>query len=201
MKIFYRFYLLILFLPSVVTADAISLEKLTLYINNIKTLEANFEQVNNDNSVSTGSLLIKKPGKLRMQYEEPNDSVVLVSSGFVTIFDLKSKAPPQTFLLEKTPFRVLLFSDLSLERVNMGVNYNSEESKTILTVKDLENQNEGYIEMTFTDNPIILEQWLLVNSMEEKIIVKLTNVSIGGNISNNLFDTTLVELENNYNNH
>lgn len=191
MKIFYRFYLLILFLPSVVTADPISLEKLTLYINNIKTLEANFEQINNDNSRSTGRLLIKKPGKLRMKYEEPNESVVLVSSGLVTIFDLKSNAPPQKFLLEKTPFRVLLFSDLSLEMVNMGVNYDSEESKTILTVKDLKNQNEGYIEMTFTLNPIVLEQWLLVNSMEEKIIVKLTNVSLGGNMSNSLFDATL----------
>jgi len=191
MKIFYRFYLLILFLPSVVTADAISLEKLTLYINNIKTLEANFEQINNDNSVSTGSLLIKKPGKLRMKYEEPNESVVLVSSGLVTIFDLKSNAPPQNFALENSPFRVLLFSDLSLEMVNMGVNYDSEESKTILTIKDLKNQNEGYIEMTFTLNPIVLEQWLLVNSMEEKIIVKLTNVSLGGNMSNSLFDATL----------
>ena len=194
MKIFYQFYLLILFLPSVVTADPISLEKLTLYINNIKTLEANFEQINNDNSVSTGSLFIKKPGKLRMKYEEPNESIVLVSSGFVTIIDPKSNAPPQNFALENSPFRVLLFSDLSLEMVNMGINYNSEKSKTILTVKDLENQNEGYIEMTFTDNPIVLEQWLLVNSMEEKIIVKLTNVSLGGNMSNSLFDATL-ELE------
>ena len=194
MKIFYRFYLLILFLPSVVTADAISLEKLTLYINNIKTLEANFEQINNDNSVSTGSLLIKKPGKLRMKYEEPNESVVLVSSGLVTIFDLKSYAPPQKFTLENLPFRVLLLSDLSLEMVNMDVNYDSEESKTILTVKDMKNQNEGYIEITFAHNPIVLEQWLLVNSMEEKIIVKLTNVSLGGNMSNSLFDATL-ELE------
>ena len=191
MKIFYQFYLLILFLPSVVTADPISLEKLTLYINNIKTLEANFEQINNDNSVSTGSLFIKKPGKLRMKYEEPNESIVLVSSGFVTIIDLKSNTPPQNFALENSPFRVLLFSDLSLEMVNMGINYNSEKSKTILTVKDLENQNEGYIEMTFTDNPIVLEQWLLVNSMEEKIIVKLINVSLGGNMSNTSFDATL----------
>ena len=191
MKIFYQFYLLILFLPSVVTADPISLEKLTLYINNIKTLEANFEQINNDNSVSTGSLFIKKPGKLRMKYEEPNESIVLVSSGFVTIIDPKSNAPPQNFALENSPFRVLLFSDLSLEMVNMGINYNSEKSKTILTVKDLENQNEGYIEMTFTDNPIVLEQWLLVNSMEEKIIVKLTNVSLGGDMSNTSFDATL----------
>ncbi|MDC1255073.1 outer-membrane lipoprotein carrier protein LolA [Paracoccaceae bacterium] len=191
MKIFYRFYLLILFLPSVVIADPISLEKLTLYINNIKTLEANFEQINNDNSIYTGRLLIKKPGKLRMKYEEPNESVVLVSRGLVTIFDLKSNAPPQNFALESSPFRVLLFSDLSLEMVNMSVNYDSEESKTILTVKDLKNQNEGYIEMTFTLNPIVLEQWLLVNSMEEKIIVKLTNVSLGGNMSNSLFDATL----------
>ena len=199
MKIFYRFYLLILFFPSVVTADPTSLEKLTLYLNNIKTLEANFEQINNDNSVSTGSLLIKKPGKLRMKYEEPNESVVLVSSGLVTIFDLKFNTPPQNFALENSPFRVLLFSDLSLEMVNMGVNYDSEESKTILTVKDLKNQNEGYIEMTFTLNPIVLEQWLLVNSMDEKIIVKLTNVSLGGNMSNSLFDATLElgKIENN----
>ena len=194
MKIFYQFYLLILLLPSVVTADAISLEKLTLYINNIKTLEANFEQINNDNSVSTGSLLIKKPGKLRMKYEEPNESVVLVSSGLVTIFDLKSNGLPQKFALENLPFRVLLLSDLSFEMVNMGINYDLEESKTILTVKDMKNQDKGYIEITFTHNPIVLEQWLLVNSMEEKIIVKLTNVSLGGNMSNSLFDATL-ELE------
>ena len=191
MKIFSRFYLFILFLPSIVIADPISLEKLTLYMNNIKTLEANFQQINNDNSVSTGSLLLKKPGKLRMKYEEPNESLVLVSSGFVTIFYLKSNALPQNFALENSPFRVLLFSDLSLEMVNMDVNYNSEESKTMLTVKDLENQNKGYIEMTFTDNPIVLKKWLLVNSMEEKIIVKLTNVSLGGNMSNSLFDATL----------
>ena len=191
MKIFSRFYLFILFLPSIVIADPISLEKLTLYMNNIKTLEANFQQINNDNSVSTGSLLLKKPGKLRMKYEEPNESLVLVSSGFVTIFDLKSNALPQNFALENSPFRILLFSDLSLEMVNMDVNYNSEESKTMLTVKDLENQNKGYIEMTFTDNPIVLKKWLLVNSMEEKIIVKLTNVSLGGNMSNTSFDATL----------
>ena len=191
MKIFSRFYLFILFLPSIVIADPISLEKLTLYMNNIKTLEANFQQINNDNSVSTGSLLLKKPGKLRMKYEEPNESLVLVSSGFVTIFDLKSNALPQNFALENSPFRVLLFSDLSLEMVNMDVNYNSEESKTMLTVKDLENQNKGYIEMTFTDNPIVLKKWLLVNFMEEKIIVKLTNVSLGRNMSNSLFNATL----------
>ena len=194
MKIFYLFCLLILFSPSVVAADPISLEKLTFYINHIKTLEANFEQINTDNSVSTGSLLIKKPGKLRMKYEEPNDSIVLVSNGLVTVIDSQSSAPPQIFPLKKTPFKILLFSDLSLEIVNMGVTYNSEESKTILTVKDLENQNEGYIEMTFGSNPIVLEQWLLVNSMEEKIIVKLTNISLGGDMSNNLFSVAL-ELE------
>ena len=194
MKILYRAYLLILFLPSIVAADSISLEELTLYINNIKTLEADFEQINNDNSVSTGILLIKKPGKLRMNYEEPNDSVVLVNSGSVTIFDLQSNAPPQKFSLENTLFRVLLFSDLSLEMANMDVHFNSDKAKIILTVQDLENPNIGYMEMTFKNKPIALKQWILVNSMEEKVIVKLNNVSLGGNLENNLFNATL-ELE------
>ena len=194
MKILYRAYLLILFLPSIVAADSISLEELTLYINNIKTLEADFEQINNDNSVSTGILLIKKPGKLRMNYEEPNDSVVLVNSGSVTIFDLQSNAPPQKFSLENTLFRVLLFSNLSLEMANMDVHFNSDKAKIILTVQDLENPNIGYMEMTFKNKPIALKQWILVNSMEEKVIVKLNNVSLGGNLENNLFNATL-ELE------
>ena len=194
MKILYCVYLLILFLPSIVAADSISLKELTLYINNIETLEANFEQINNDNSVSTGILLIKKPGKLRMNYEEPNDSVVLVNHGSVTIFDLQSNAPPLNFSLEKTLFRALLFSDLSLEMANMDVYFNSDKAKIILIVKDLENPNIGYMEMAFKDKPIALEQWILVNSMEEKVIVKLTNVFLGGNLKNNLFNTTL-ELE------
>lgn len=194
MKILYRAYLLILFLPSIVAADSISLEELTLYINNIKTLEADFEQINNDNSVSTGILLIKKPGKLRMNYEEPNDSVVLVNSGSVTIFDFQSNAPPQKFSLENTLFRVLLFSNLSLEMANMDVHFNSDKAKIILTVQDLENPNIGYMEMTFKNKPIALKQWILVNSMEEKVIVKLNNVSLGGNLENNLFNATL-ELE------
>ena len=61
-------YLVILFVPTGVFASKVSLNELKVYLNNIKTLQAEFEQRNNDNSVSYGVLFIKKPNKLRMKF-------------------------------------------------------------------------------------------------------------------------------------
>ena len=104
--------LVILFLPTCSFASQIGLSELSLYLNDIKSLQAEFEQRNNDNSVSDGVLFIKKPNKLRMKYEKPNNGLVLINNQLVTIFDFESNNVTQTFPLAKTPFRFLL-SDLS----------------------------------------------------------------------------------------
>ena len=106
-------YLVILFVPTGVFASKVSLNELKVYLNNIKTLQAEFEQRNNDNSVSYGVLFIKKPNKLRMKYEKQNNGLVLINNQLVTIFDFESNNVTQTFPLAKTPFSFLL-SDLSL---------------------------------------------------------------------------------------
>ena len=107
-------YLVILLSPTCSVASQISLNELNLYLNDIKTLKAEFEQRNNDNSVSYGVLFIKKPNKLRMEYEQPNNGLVLINNQLVTIFDFESNNLSQTFPLAKSPFRYLL-SDLSIE--------------------------------------------------------------------------------------
>ena len=78
-------YLVILFLPNCSFASQISFNELNLYLNDIKTLQAEFEQRNNDNSVSHGVLFIKKPNKLRMEYEQPNNGLVLINNQLVVL--------------------------------------------------------------------------------------------------------------------
>ena len=55
--------LVILFLPTCSFSSQISLNEINVYLNDIKTLQAEFQQRNNDNSVSHGVLFIKKPNK------------------------------------------------------------------------------------------------------------------------------------------
>ena len=191
-------YLVILFVPTGVFASKVSLNELKVYLNNIKTLQAEFEQRNNDNSVSYGVLFIKKPNKLRMKYEKPNNGLVLINNQLVTIFDFESNNVTQTFPLAKTPFRFLL-SDLSLELTKMDINIYSEGSKTFIKVQNKDQTYLGYIKITFNSDPIALEKWVLVNSFAEKVEVKLKNILLGVEIKNNLFNRTreLQKIENN----
>tara|TARA_B100001094_G_C17910732_1_gene661077 strand:+ start:180 stop:779 length:600 start_codon:yes stop_codon:yes gene_type:complete len=191
-------YLVILFVPTGVFASKVSLNELKVYLNNIKTLQAEFEQRNNDNSVSYGVLFIKKPNKLRMKYEKPNNGLVLINNQLVTIFDFESNNVTQTFPLAKTPFRFLL-SDSSLELTKMDINIYSEGSKTFIKVQNKDETYLGYIKITFNSDPIALEKWVLVNSSAEKVEVKLKNILLGVEIKNNLFNRTreLQKIENN----
>ena len=191
-------YLVILFVPTGVFASKVSLNELKVYLNNIKTLQAEFEQKNNDNSVSYGVLFIKKPNKLRMKYEKPNNGLVLINNQLVTIFDFESNNVTQTFPLAKTPFSFLL-SDLSLELTKMDINIYSEGSKTFIKVQNKDETYLGYIKITFNSDPIALEKWVLVNSFAEKVEVKLKNILLGVEIKNNLFNRTreLQKIENN----
>ena len=195
---FTLFYLVILFVPTGVFASKVSLNELKVYLNNIKTLQAEFEQRNNDNSVSYGVLFIKKPNKLRMKYEKPNNGLVLINNQLVTIFDFESNNVTQTFPLAKTPFSFLL-SDLSLELMKMDLNIYSEGSKTFIKVQNKDETYLGYIKITFNSDPIALEKWVLVNSFAEKVEVKLKNILLGVEIKNNLFNRTreLQKIENN----
>tara|TARA_B100001063_G_scaffold109609_1_gene102220 strand:+ start:1260 stop:1859 length:600 start_codon:yes stop_codon:yes gene_type:complete len=180
-------YLVILLSPTCSVASQISLNELNLYLNDIKTLKAEFEQRNNDNSVSYGVLFIKKPNKLRMEYGKPKNGLVLINNQLVTIFDLESNNLTQTFPLAKSPFRFLL-SDSSLELTKMDINIYSEGSKTFVKVQNKDESYLGHIKITFNSDPIILEKWVLVNSFNEKVEVKLKNILLGAKLKNNLFN-------------
>ncbi|MDG1497224.1 MAG: outer membrane lipoprotein carrier protein LolA [Amylibacter sp.] len=68
-------------------AEKISLGNISDYINGLKMVEADFEQVNSDGSIDTGKLYIRRPGKMRLEYEAPNNALVIAGAGSVAIFD------------------------------------------------------------------------------------------------------------------
>lgn len=122
-----------------------------------------------------------------MEYEKSNNGLVLVNNQLVTIFDFESNNLAQTFPLAKSPFRFLL-SDLSLELSKMDINIYSEGSKTFVKVQNKNESYLGHIKITFNSDPIILEKWVLVNSFNEKVEVKLKNILLGAKLKNNLFN-------------
>ena len=54
-------------------------EMVIKYLTNFDTLESDFIQVNNDGATTTGKILITRPGKIRIQYNE--NPLLIISDG------------------------------------------------------------------------------------------------------------------------
>ena len=159
-------------LPSM--AEPVSLEKLSEYINGITSAKTTFTQFNGDGSRSRGTLYIKRPGRMKIEYAPPNEALVLASAGVVAIFDAKSNAEPQEFPLKRTPLNLLLGSrvDLSDESMVAG-HFENENGLTVVTAKDPQNPETGSLALYFSPEPLALTQWVLTDESGQKTGVAL----------------------------
>ena len=96
------------------SAEKFSLVELSNYFNTFDTFQADFHQLSDDGSIASGVILIKKPGRLRIDYERPEDLLILASGGQLAIFDPKGDPEPTSFPLNVTPFSIVLKSQINL---------------------------------------------------------------------------------------
>jgi len=188
MKKVFQYLLFVSTMPLYASAEPIELDQVISYLNSIETLGADFRQVNHDGSISKGALYIKKPGRLRMAYASPDTIVVIVNDEFVTILDAKNSTSRQKLSISKNPLRLLLSSELELNTDDSIVDFNSNNLKTTIIVSDQKNTNQGTVEIIFNNKPLSFEKWLITNSLNEKIVVHLSNILVGDEFKDSLFD-------------
>lgn len=168
-------------------ADKIPLSALSAYLNGLSTAQAKFTQVNGDGSLSTGTIYIKRPGRVRFEYNN-DKTLVLASGGTVAIFDPKSNQPPQSYPLSRTPLSLILAPNIDLSRAKMVVGHTSDGKTTTVTAQDPDHPDYGSINLVFTDNPIELRQWTVTDDSGSKTVVVLQNMQTGGDFPARLFD-------------
>ena len=171
------------FLAQPALADKISLGALSNYLNSLQTAKGAFTQINDDGTVTTGEILIKRPGRIRFEYNPPDNSLVMAGGGTVAVFDPKSNVPPEQFPLKRTPLNLILARNVNLGRSNMVVGHGFDGTATTVTAQDPEHPEYGNIQMKFTANPVQLRQWVITNDAGQQTTVILgdlqTGVSLG----------------------
>ena len=116
-------------------AEKLSLNEISAYLNSFATAQADFTQVNDDGSLSTGQLYLRRPGKVRFEYAN-NGGLVLAEAGTVAIMDPKSNQPPETYPLSRTPLSIILARSVNLARANMVVGHGFDGVSTIVRAHD-----------------------------------------------------------------
>ena len=173
-----------------VFADKIPLNTLSNYLNKMKTAQGEFTQINDDGTVTTGEVLIKRPGRIRFQYAPPDNSLVIAGGGTVAIFDPKSNVPPEQFPLKRTPLNLVLARNVDLKKSNMLVGHKDDGTATTVTVQDPEHPEYGNIQLKFTPNPVELRQWVITNDAGQQTTVILGDLKTGISIGSRPFSIT-----------
>lgn len=169
-------------------AGKISLSEISKYLNSIRTAEASFTQVNDDGTISTGKLLIRRPGRIRFEYDPPDSALVLAGQGRVAVFDAKSNEPPERFPLVRTPLNLILAETVDLRRAKMVVGHTSDGKTTTVVAQDPKHPDYGSLHLVFTDNPVELRQWIVVDGTGQRTTVILGDMKLGGKLHTSLFN-------------
>ena len=179
-----------IFLIFISSIDAASAKNNTLklindYLEDIRTLQANFSQTNNTGDIMTGVLFLKKPGKIRFSYDPPNNLQIVTKQQAVLIFDPKnSGSGPLTYPISSTPLGFLIKNDLSSL---IGENGKVFELNDFIFFKV--HNPQYHLRIEFSKNPLSLFGWEFKNKIGETIKVTLNNIQKNNYISNEIFKT------------
>jgi outer membrane lipoprotein-sorting protein len=164
----------------------IGVPEIEKYFNAIRTLQARFVQTNPNGSIIQGMLYVRRPGRMRFEYDPPSQ-LKIVADGFqVTMWDPTTKDFGQwpigwtaASFLVKDPLS--LSGDLrveKLERVNGLIEATMSQTKK---------PKEGKVIVRFSENPLTLRGWTTIDSRGQQVSVALTNMQTGMQLADSLF--------------
>lgn len=172
-------------------AEEVSLDRISSYINSLKSAEAQFVQTNADGSIAKGRIVLQRPGRARFEYDPPDKNLVLASGNMVAIFDAKSNQPPEQYPLARTPLNLILAAKVDFSTAKMVVDHREFEGATHVLAQDPKHPDYGTIELIFNEDPVALTEWVITDDIGNQTSVKLDKLKPAADYPASLFSIDL----------
>ena len=156
------------------------------YLNSIKTLSARFLQVDSDGNVTNGQLYLRRPGRLRFEYDDPSP-LLIVADGIWLILHGMELGQVSRYPLFETPLGALVDEPVNLREKVEVVRVEQGLGVLRIMVVDRANPDDGWIDITFTEPPLILRQWKVRDAQGGTIELSLTDIRVNQKLDPNLF--------------
>jgi outer membrane lipoprotein-sorting protein len=165
--------------------DIADLQRVAAYLNSIRTMYARFQQVSPNGGTINGQLWMARPGRMRFEYDPPSPILLLADMFYVYYVD-KELVQMSKVGLKSTPAWLLLrdpitFDDLIVTRFERGPN------TLRITVVEKSEPDKGSLTMVFSDRPLVLRQWSIVDQQRKTTTVSLYDERMGVALDPKLF--------------
>lgn len=168
--------------------DRADIRRIENYLNTIKTLQARFLQVSSEGDFSEGTLYFSKPGKMRLEYDDPNPKVIVSDGTNLGLYD-KELEQVSYFDLEGTQAAILLSENISFSSDGIIVTaFEKGPGALRLTVIKGSDPLEGNMTLIFSDRPISLKKWTVTDAQGIVTNISLLDPRFGMPLEKKLFE-------------
>ncbi len=162
--------------------------RINAYLSSLNTAQARFRQENADGTVISGTFFLKKPGKMRFEYDAPSDSLVVADGRTIAIFDAKSNVSPQRYPQRRTPLSLLSMADIDVTSSIFVRRIEERGDRSFITLFDPEKPQNGAMIMILENNPMQLVEWIIQDRSGLETHVYLQDLQTGQSLNNRLFN-------------
>jgi outer membrane lipoprotein-sorting protein len=167
--------------------DRADVARIETYLNATRSLTARFLQVAPDGNTTQGQAWLVRPGRMRFQYDPPTPFLLVGGNGLLVFHDSQLQQT-SNIPLGSTPLGLLLQDNLRLSGDITIVSFVRQPGQIQVGVVRTKSPQDGVLTLIFSDNPLSLRQWTVLDAQRNETRVTLSNVQIGGTYPSKLFE-------------
>lgn len=169
-------------------AQKADLQRASEYLNGISSAQGRFVQIGPDGRSEQGMFYLRKPGRMRFEYDKPNPNLIVADGRTVAVSNTALKTTDRYPLVD-SPLRLLLSEKVDLATDRRIAATRRENGSLIVAARQTTGPARGQITLFFEDTGSALElrQWEVVDAQGLKTLVTVNNLTTGVELPPRLF--------------
>ncbi|MEM9600546.1 MAG: outer membrane lipoprotein carrier protein LolA [Pseudomonadota bacterium] len=155
-------------------------------LNATGSFQGRFTQYGADGSVSTGTVHLQRPGRVRFEYDAPNP-LLIVSDGVTLVQQDRALETFDRVPLSATPLNYFLKEDVNLARDTEVIGFQKLSNQWRVTARDGSGDMAGAITLVFDPNSLALIEWVIMDEFGGTTTVRLSELRYNQAIDPRLF--------------
>ena len=170
--------------PRFSDAEKADLKRISTYLNTIKSVQGRFLQVGGDGKQEQGNFYLKKPGRVRFEYQKPNPNLIIADGSTVAVQNAALHTTDR-YPLTNSPLQLLLGDNIDLTSDKRIAAVKHEAGALSMTARD----TMGRITLSFADSGAGLElrQWDVVDAQGSHTTIVVNEMHETADIPPRLF--------------
>jgi len=164
------------------------------YLNQVSTLHARFIQISSNGAYAEGEMMVQRPGKMHFDYDPPHP-VLIIANGLSLLFYDREVKQASFLPLWETPLWFLIREKVTLSEDVVVSAVEQSPGALRITLTDRELSEAGSITLVFSDRPLDLKKWEIIDAQGVRTQVSLINPRYGIEIDPLAFDYSDLEIQ------